>query len=61
MAVTLPMRYRPFTVDAEVSVEHRMYPTFDGLLYFYTSVVHFGIIDQKILEMRPFSFKTNPH
>lgn len=60
MALTLPMHYCSFTVDADISVEHRMYPTFDSLLYF-NKVLHFGIIDKKILEMRPFSFKTNPH
>jgi len=47
------MQYRPFTVDTEVPVEHRMYPAFDSLLYF-DKVLNFGIIDKKILEMRPF-------
>lgn len=46
MAVTLPMDYHSYTVDTEVSVEHRMYPTFDSLLYF-NKVLHSGITDWK--------------
>lgn len=60
MALTLPMHYCLFTVDAEVSFGYVLCSTFDSLLHF-NGILHFRIIDKKILGMRPPSFKTNPH